>query len=120
MVHRRSSSDGHKLDEILHKLKDVSYWQGRIIVALYLRTENIMANLDALESEVGEVSGTIDSAVTLIAGLRQQIIDAGTDPEKLSALVQKLDSKQQALAAAVAKNPDEPTEPAEPTEPEPA
>lgn len=68
-----------------------------------------MATLDALETEIGEISGTVDSAIALIAGLRQAIIDAGTDPAKLAALVSQLDSKQQALAAAVAEAPAEPT-----------
>lgn len=62
----------------------------------------IMANLDALTTEVGEISDTVDSAIALIAGLRQQIIDAGTDPTKLADLVAQLDAKQQALAEAVA------------------
>ncbi len=64
-----------------------------------------MANLDALTAEVAETKGTVDSAVTLIEGLRQQIIDAGTDPAKLAQLVADLDAAQQKLANAISANP---------------
>ncbi len=74
---------------------------------LLLRNSQIMAKLDELEREVAETEGAVDSAIALIKGLRDEIANAGTDPVKLAELVSRLDSKQQALAKAVANEPDE-------------
>lgn len=62
------------------------------------------AQLDLLIQQVSETNTVIDSAVTLIAGLRQQLIDAGTDPQKLADLAASLDASEKALAAAVTAN----------------
>ena len=69
---------------------------------ILIRTSKIMALLDELTAEVAETKGVVASAVELIKGLRQQIIDAGTDPTKLAELVASLDTDNKALAAAVA------------------
>jgi hypothetical protein len=61
-------------------------------------------NLDRLTTEVSENTTVIESAITLIDGLRQAIIDAGADPVKLGELADKLDSQSNRLAAAVADN----------------
>ena len=61
--------------------------------------------LDRLTNEVAETAGVVDSAIVLIAGLRDAIIAAGTDPAALTALADSLDSQQAALAAAVATPP---------------
>jgi hypothetical protein len=109
MKHRNESPGKRaKPDEVLHRLERIEYWQGRLMVALFLIGAKIMAKLDALEAEVAEVEGAVDSAIALITGLRAEIIEAGTDPEKLADLVRRLDEKQQALAAAVAANPTPP------------
>lgn len=75
-----------------------------------------MAALDELTAEVEENSTVIGSAVALIQGLKEKLDAAGTDPVKLKALSDQLDSNSKALAAAVAAN-----TPAEepPTEPNP-
>lgn len=69
------------------------------------------AALDKLTAEVAEMSSAVDSALSLIAGLAQQIRDLKDDPAKLEALAAELDAKQQEIASAVAAN-----TPAGPTE----
>lgn len=63
------------------------------------------AQLDALTTQIASNTTVIESAITLIAGLRQQIIDAGTDPAKLQALTDALAAEDTKLAAAVAAPP---------------
>ena len=62
------------------------------------------AALDKLTSEVTEMSTAVDSAVTLIGGLADQIRELRDDPAKLDALADELDRKQTAIAEAVAAN----------------
>lgn len=62
------------------------------------------AELDRLSTEVAENATVIDSAVTLINGLAQQIRDLKDDPAALTALADSLDSKSNELAAAVTAN----------------
>lgn len=59
----------------------------------------------ALSDQVTSTNGVEASAVVLITTLRQQIIDAGTDPAKLKALTDSMKASSDALAAAVAANP---------------
>lgn len=77
----------------------------RILVKLDERIHRIMAVLDDLTAQVNANNAGIDSAIALIAGLRQAIIDAGTDPTKLQALVDALAAKDAELAAAVVAPP---------------
>lgn len=70
------------------------------------------AQLDALIAQVTANNTIIESAVAAIAGLRQQIIDAGTDPVKLQALTDALATEDQKLAAAIATPPAPPAPPA--------
>lgn len=71
------------------------------------------AELTTLTQEVAEMGTVVDSAITLINGLAQQIRDLKDDPAALAALAASLDEKAGALSAAVAANtPAEP--PAEP------
>lgn len=70
-----------------------------------LTKENKMATvLDALTTAVAANTDVIQSAITLIQGLAQQIKDAGTDPVKLKALTDALAATDQQLAAAVKAN----------------
>jgi hypothetical protein len=65
----------------------------------------IMAGeLARLQTEVEEMSSVVDSAITLINGLAQQIRDLMNDPAALAALADSLDSKAGELAAAVVAN----------------
>ncbi len=66
--------------------------------------KKMSVSLDRLTTEVNENTAVIDSAVTLINGLAQQIRDAVDDPAKLNALADELDAKSNALAAAVTAN----------------
>lgn len=60
--------------------------------------------LDKLTQEVAENKTVMQSAVTLLQGLKQRLDEAGTDQEKLAALSADLDTNTNALAAAVAAN----------------
>lgn len=60
--------------------------------------------LDDLEKEVSENTTVTGSAIALIRGFKAQLEAAGNNPAKLRELAQKLDSNEQALAAAVAEH----------------
>lgn len=62
------------------------------------------AGVERLSGEVAEIGTVVDSAVTLIEGLAQQIRDSLGDEEALGALADELDAKANALASAVAAN----------------
>jgi len=70
----------------------------------------IMALLDDVIADVAEETTVIESVVTLLTNLSQQLKDAGTDPVKLAALKTQIDSNKAALAKAVVDN--TPTPPA--------
>lgn len=72
------------------------------VIRLEQRSQTMAKELDDLTAEVAGTKAGVDSAVTLIAGLRQQIIDAGTDPAKLQALTDSLKASEAELAGAVA------------------
>ncbi len=71
---------------------------------LFAQGEAMSAALDKITAEVTETKGIIQSAVTLINGLAQQIRDLKDDPAALNALADSLDSDSKALADAVAAN----------------
>lgn len=71
------------------------------------RLDFMSKQLDDLTAQVAANTTVLESAVTLISGLRQQIIDAGTDPAALQALTDALAVEDAKLAAAVAENPPE-------------
>lgn len=60
--------------------------------------------LDTLTDTVRRSTTVMESAVVLIREIKAKLDAAGTDPEKLSALSQDLDTGQMALAAAVVEN----------------
>lgn len=60
--------------------------------------------LDDLTEEVTTTRGVMASAVVLIQGFAQRLIDAGTDPAALAALQADLHDGEAALAAAVDAN----------------
>lgn len=63
-----------------------------------------MAELDQLTTDVSANTDAVNSAITLINGLVQQIKDAGTDPVALKALTDRLEQNTTSLASAVAAN----------------
>lgn len=75
-----------------------------------------MANIAALEAAVAEETTVQQSAITLLENLSKMVKDAGTDPAKLQAVVDQLNSNRSALAAAIVANtPSEGEPPPEPS-----
>jgi hypothetical protein len=66
--------------------------------------EHAMAAIDDLEAKVAQVETVEGSAIALIQQIAQMLRDAGTDPARLAAVIQSLDSGQQRLADAVVAN----------------
>lgn len=61
-------------------------------------------DISALEDEVSETVGVMQSAKALIDGFKARLDEAGVDPEKLEALRNDLDENSTELAEAVANN----------------
>lgn len=61
-------------------------------------------HLDELEAVLTRNTDATDSVVQLITTLRQEIIDAGTDPAKLMEVTDKLAANTQKLADAAIAN----------------
>ena len=98
-----------RLDVYLHSADESEILDrlGRIsdrVDLLLTEAGKMSAELDRLTAEVTEMGAVVDSAVTLINGLAQQIRDLATDPAALNGLADELDAKANALAAAVAAN----------------
>lgn len=87
-------------DELKRMLEHNEWLLHRILE----RIATMSAALDRITQEVAETKTAIDSALTLIAGLAQQIRDLSTDPAALNALADELDAKQAEIAAAVTAN----------------
>ena len=66
--------------------------------------EKIMAALDDLTAAVAAEDTVVDSAVTLLQGLKAALDAAGTDPAKLAALSADITAKTKTLSDAVAAN----------------
>lgn len=64
----------------------------------------IMTDLTELEAAVAKDTEVDQSAITLLNGLKAALDAAGTDPEKLKALSDKIGSSTKALADAVVAN----------------
>lgn len=96
---------GAILPEIITSLNAVHFGQ--------IQMEEAMAlDLSALETEVSENSSVIDSAVTLLGSLAQEIRDAAGDPARITAIADALDANSGRLGEAVEAN----TIPAPPVE----
>ena len=63
-----------------------------------------MSALDNLKREVQENRDTLQSAITLLNGLSQQIRDNVGNEAELQALADELDAQSNTLAAAVVEN----------------
>lgn len=66
--------------------------------------KRIMSLLDDIQADVVDESTVIDSVVTLLGNISQQLKDAGTDPVKLQAIKDGIDANKAKLAAAVVAN----------------
>ncbi len=62
------------------------------------------ASLDRLTTEVAETKSAVDSVLTLVDGLADQIRALKDDPAKLEELANELDAKQAEIAAKVLEN----------------
>lgn len=88
----------------------------RALSVLQEQGKKIMANIAALEAAVAEETTVQQSAITLLENLSKMVKDAGTDPAKLQAVVDQLNSNRSALAAAIVANtPSEGEPPPEPS-----
>lgn len=67
------------------------------------------AKMDRLIADVANIRNVTDSTLTLITGIRQQLVDAGTDQAKLDELADSLEADATRLSgAAVANTPADP------------
>lgn len=96
--------DHHKCETPWDGAPDWVIELGVIMLLILSKQEAIMAAIDDLAKDVAAEDTVIDSAVTLLQGLKAALDAAGTDPAKLAALSADITSKTQALAAAVAAN----------------
>jgi hypothetical protein len=77
-----------------------------LLVLIIIGGLKMALDLSVLAAEVTEIGGTVDSAIALIQALADKIENNIDDPAALQALVDELNAKQEALAAAVAANND--------------
>jgi len=68
------------------------------------KLDKIMALLDDVIADVAEETTIVESVVTLLTSLSDQLKAAGTDPVKLAALKTQIDANKKALADAVIAN----------------
>ncbi len=83
--------------------------------AIGRKEDTEMSLLDDLSTDVADLTTVEDSAVALLGNLSAQLAAAGTDPVKLQAIKDALDTGKANLAAAVVAN--TPAVPAPPTPP---
>lgn len=101
MTKRQLLENAHvKLDLLLHFFN-----------TLEARINLMSAELDALAAKVAANNDVVQSAITLLRGLKDQLDAAGTDGTKLRELSESLGAQTEQLAGAVAES-----TPAEPTE----
>lgn len=72
----------------------------------------VSEQLDNLTNEIAQMRGAVDSAITLINGLADQIEELQNDPAALQALADDLRGQKEQLAAAVDANDGEEEPPA--------
>lgn len=93
-----------ELKQLWNKVDSIQESMRNIVDRVISFMEKTQMSLDNLTREVAETRSVIDSAITLIQGLRGKLADAGTDPAKLEALAKELDESQAKLAAALVEN----------------
>ncbi len=79
-------------------------------LAVLIRLEYLEAlvatDFTQIEADVAAQASVVDSAVTLLNAIHQELLDAGTDPTALANLAGKIESNTAKLSDAVAANPD--------------
>lgn len=91
-----------RLNEIEQSVGDKLDLLAQDIAGIKTKLESVMAEMDDLVREVGEANTVMESAATLIAGLRDQIRNNLHNPAQLAALASSLDTRANALQAALA------------------
>ena len=76
----------------------------RMLALINERLKTMSVELDRLTQQVKANNDLLDSATTLINGIADRIVAAGTDQAALTALADELKAKDEQLAAAVAAN----------------
>ncbi len=84
------------------------------LIPLEKEIRKMSKELNRLTKEVAETNTAVDSVMTLVEGLAQQIRDNADDPTALDKLADDLDKAQTKIAEAVQKNTAPPEAPAEP------
>ncbi len=98
------------IHELLHHPEHGQEAQMALLRRIFRKVGKMANELERVQTEVTEISGTVDSAVALLEKLAQLIRDNATDPAALNKIADDLDAKGNALAAAVVANdPDAPT-----------
>jgi chromosome segregation ATPase len=88
------------------------------LIHLIRKTDRMALNFTRLENEVAELSTVVDSAVSLLQQVAQEIRDNVANQGKLEKLADSLDQKATVLGQAIAANtPGEEPEPVDPVEP---
>jgi Mg2+ and Co2+ transporter CorA len=96
-----------KLDQIDSRLKHIESGMHRLLgmsLGESKRDEKMAKSLDRLMQEVQENRDAVGSVETLVAGLAQQIRDAGGDEDALNKLADELDQNSNRLGRVVADN----------------
>lgn len=75
-----------------------------LVKALQIKEIAMAGSIATLTADVAANTSVVSSALLLINGFAAQLSAAGTDPVKLQALQDQLESSDTALAAAVAAN----------------
>ena len=103
--------------DVFHHNGDVAFEQEvlRLLNLIVTKENIIMADTTDLEAKVAANTDVVESAITLLNGLKAALDQAGTDPVKLAALSATLADEDGKLAAAIAAN-----TPAAPPAPAPA
>ncbi len=93
-----------------HVSNDLDARLGRIetlLTQIAIKEAEMAGELQSLQDQVAQTQGVEQSALTLIQGLHQQLLDAiaAGNPAALTSLASNLKTSADALAAAVAANP---------------
>ncbi len=75
-----------------------------LIIAVIILEVIIMVQLDNLIAQVQATTTLEQSAILLIQGIAQQLIDAQADPAKIQELAETLKASADSLSAAVVAN----------------
>ena len=90
--------------ELFHHNQLAHEFQVHLLRRILRKVGKMAGELERVQSEVTEISGTVDSAVALLEKLAQLIRDNAGDPAALNKIADDLDAKGNALAAAVVAN----------------